>query len=191
MPFIGQHVKRVHVTGGPGSGKTTLARGVARVLDAPLYELDAILLEAGDNIAQVTLGQRPPHLAAQEAWVSDGVYFGWAAPFLESAHLIVCLDTPWRVAGYRILMRHIRAELSRNNPFPGWGRLSRFLRWSYRYYHEGNPDSLDALGVPETRSVRMRALEQYRDKLVTCYTTSDTARLLRDLRASRGDLDAN
>ena len=64
-------------------------------------------------------------LATREAWVSDGVYFGWAEPLLTGAEMIVCLDTPQYVAEYRILMRHIKAEASRNNSFPGWGRLYR------------------------------------------------------------------
>ena len=156
---------------------------------APLYELDTLLLEAGDDVAPLVSGgqatcdqlrriaERTRQMADADAWISDGVYFGWTRPLLDRADVIVCLDTPWQTAMLRIVSRHIKAEASRNNQFPGWRRLFRFLRWSHRYYRDANADRLDELGVPETRSRRMHELEAYRDKLVTCRTTSDAVRV--------------
>ena len=172
-------LRRVHVTGGPGSGKTTLTRRIAQILDAPLCDLDVLLIEVGDDIARLVADGRAADISRQEAWVSEGVYFGWTQPLLDRADLIVCLDTPWLVALCRIISRHVKAEVSRDNRFPGWRRFLRFLRWSYRYYHDGNPDTLDALGVPGTRSRRTRELERYREKLVMCRTQSDVDRLVR------------
>jgi adenylate kinase family enzyme len=174
--FVDGEFKRVYVTGGPGSGKTTLARRIAQIQGAPLYELDALLLEAANDVARLVVERRVAQMAAAEVWVSDGVYFGWTKPLLDRADLILCLDTPWHVAMFRIVSRHMKAEMSRDNRFPGWRLLWRFLRWSFRYYHDRNPDRLDALGVPGTRSRRMQELAAYRDKLVTCRSTSEAVR---------------
>ena len=39
--------RRIHIVGGPGSGKTTLAARLGRHLGVPVYDLDAIAYEAG------------------------------------------------------------------------------------------------------------------------------------------------
>ncbi|HLJ80565.1 MAG TPA: hypothetical protein VKT52_03690, partial [Ktedonobacterales bacterium] len=49
-------LQRVHVIGGPGTGKTTLSYQLADILDVPLFELDEI---AGAGPAPAFRMQRP------------------------------------------------------------------------------------------------------------------------------------
>ena len=41
------NTNRIHIIGGAGSGKTTLARRLGTLLDAPYYDLDEIGYEGG------------------------------------------------------------------------------------------------------------------------------------------------
>ena len=175
--------KRIHVTGGPGAGKTTLARLIATRLDAPTIDLDGILLGAHDDVAGLIAHGHLERLSMEESWVSDGVYIGWTSPLFERADRIVLIDTPAPTALYRIAARHVRAEFRRDNRFPGWRRFFGFLAWSARYYRDANVDALDAIGVPETRSRAHRELERYRDRLDVCRGRRDIERLLRSLIA--------
>ena len=66
-------MQRVSVVGGTGSGKTTFGRELARIMDVPFTELDAIvwqpdwkLLEAEEFRARVA------ERIAAPAWVVDG-----------------------------------------------------------------------------------------------------------------------
>src|SRR5205823_9251445 len=68
------------------------------------------------------------------AWVTEGTMLGWSDPLLRAADRIVWLDIPWRVALWRMLLRHVRAELAGNNRHPGWRRLFRFLWYTRKYY---------------------------------------------------------
>lgn len=173
-----EFLRRIHFTGGPASGKTTAARRVSAGLGLPLFELDQVLGDADSDVERIRSENRVSGLAAQPAWVSEGVYFDWAQPLLERAEIVVWLDVSWRVASYRIIVRHLKAELRRSNQYPGWRQLKRFWTWSYRYYHDSPPHTLNEYGAPLTRSRALEELKQYGAKLVVCRTMREVSRLL-------------
>ena len=170
--------RRIHFTGGPASGKTTAARRVSAKLGLPLFELDQVLRDADDDVERIRSENRVSGIAGQTTWVSDGVYFDWAQPLLERADMVVWLDVSWRVAAYRIIVRHLKADIRRNNRYPGWRKLMKFWTWSYRYYHDSHPHTLNDYGAPLTRSRALEELRQYGEKLVVCHTMREVSRTL-------------
>lgn len=137
--------KRVHVTGGAGSGKTLFAQRLATARSVPHYELDDVLMAAGARAEQIDAAA-VSQLAKLPEWVSDGVFFGWALPFLQGAHAIVWLDIPWRVASYRLVTRHLRLEVTRKNPHPGWRHFYKFWRRSAAFYGNSTDGRVDRFG---------------------------------------------
>jgi adenylate kinase family enzyme len=170
------------VTGGPGSGKSTFARKLGAAAGLTVYHLDEMALDLEASFppgeAFTSLAAKLPAIAAEPAWVSDGAYMGWAAPLFDAADAVVWMDVPWRVASYRILTRHLKAELRRNNRFPGWRRLWTFWRWCAGYYQNTNPHRLNAYGVPHTRALAIELLAGYDAKLVACRTNADIDALI-------------
>jgi len=162
--------RRIHVTGGPGCGKSTFARRLGESLGYPVYHLDEMALDQEAKMpardAFSAVAGDLPRLIDEPRWISEGSYLGWAAPLPAAADLVVWLNVPARVALYRIMARHLKAEVARNNRFPGWRRLAHFWLWSYRYFAERNARVLGFFGVPETRSHAAELLRPYRDKLV-------------------------
>jgi adenylate kinase family enzyme len=129
-------VRRVHVMGGQGSGKTTLAYRLGALLDAPVHELDWVGWDL-ETRRERSLDERLAlvhKIAAQPAWITEGTMLGWTDPLLRAADRIVWLDVPWRVAAWRMLLRHVRATLAGNNRHPGVRRLLRFIWYTRRYY---------------------------------------------------------
>lgn len=183
--------ERIHVTGGPGSGKSRLAQRLAHARGVPLHDLDGLMLAEAIPLG-ADLRARDPGvdaidadgaikaLAAMQAWVSDGVYVTWSHPFLAHADVIVWMDPPWRVASYRIIARHVRLEIARKNRFPGWRRLYRFWRWSGGWYADRNEQTVNAYGAPNTRSVLEAGLAAHRHKLVVCRTNADIEAFVRE-----------
>jgi adenylate kinase family enzyme len=182
-------VQRIHITGGPGAGKSWLARRLCQRLGLPYVDTDGISLELQRDLPlpldfDELMARRLPvseELAAQEAWISDGSNLEGSLPFYERAEVIVYVSCPWRVAAYRILARHTKASLAGNNRFPGLMRLYRFWRWSQRYYANRNPHGVNGFGTPETMAFHEEALAAYDAKLIVCRTKVETEAMERDL----------
>jgi adenylate kinase family enzyme len=109
--------RRIHVIGGPGSGKTTLARNLAAGRNAAVIDLDRVAYEQGAG-AKRPLTARTASLAdivQQPDWITEGIYLWWIDDLLRHADAIVWLDPPFRIAAWRIVARHIRANLAGTN----------------------------------------------------------------------------
>jgi len=114
-------MKRVSVVGTVGSGKTTFARALARRLDVPFIELDA--LHWGPDWAEASeaeMRDRVSQVIAADSWVIDGNYWRKIGGMVwERADTVVWLDPPWRTTFLRVLARTVRRALRRTELFNG------------------------------------------------------------------------
>jgi hypothetical protein len=179
--FVRVQPRRIHIVGGPGSGKTTLAMRLGGVLDVPAHDLDLVAYERGTGRRRDSQQRRAmaERIAETSGWVVEGIYLAWCEPLAERADLVVWLDVPWRTAAYRIVRRHIRLSLAGTNPHPGLRRLGWFVLAARRYYL-----SLDAASPVEdddgaiTRLGTRLWLRQYGDKVTRCRTARDVDALV-------------
>lgn len=172
-------MQRIHIIGGTGSGKTTLARKIGTRLGIPFYDLDEVGYEGGFgaprplDVRLATLER----IASQPTWVTEGGFILWIDELLRTADTIVWLDLPWRVRRWRVILRHIKADLARNNRHAGYVNLYRFYMTSRTY--ESNP-TIYTLQPPDIGDYSSRAtvshyLQQYKSKVVHCRTVADVA----------------
>lgn len=189
--------RRIHITGGPGAGKTRLAQRLGGLLGVPVYDQDGEALAAlarlsladgvdyrvdpAPVIAQLhaDVTAKMEAFAEQVSWVSEGSSLTGADSLFENAELVVMMDCGWVVAAYRIVLRHLKAELARNNRFPGWRRMYRFCRYSVRYYRGRNPAGLNVYGVPRNNYYLHDFMRRFERKMVVCRTSNDVDALIR------------
>jgi adenylate kinase family enzyme len=101
--------RRIAVRGTSGSGKSTFSAALARRLDVPWIELDA--LHHGPNWSEPTPGEfrdrvRVAMAAAPDGWVIDGSYDSKLGDtVLAAADTIVWLDLPLWVFYPRLVRR--------------------------------------------------------------------------------------
>ncbi len=110
----GVEMRRVVVVGVTGAGKTTLAAALARTLNIPHIELDAI--QWRENWAKAPLDEMLAALAQQTAgpgWVADGNYPKLRPALWPLADTVIWLDYSLGLCLWRVLWRTLRRVLSK------------------------------------------------------------------------------
>ncbi len=112
--------ERVVIVGTSCSGKTTLARELARVLESTAIELDA--LHWLPNWVESTLEDfraRTEQAVAAERWVADGNYGQVRDLVWGRATTVVWLDYPFPIVAWRAVSRTFRRALTGERLYAG------------------------------------------------------------------------
>lgn len=195
--------RRIHLIGGPGSGKTSLSVRIAARTGLPVHHLDDVARVGGGTGPLRPAEERAPlveRILASDAWITEGVHVGWTERFLERAELVVWLDyVSWPTATRRIVRRFVGGALREVRTRRGRERFTRFgdygrqlralggaMLESRRYYATADlgasaPPDADGPSDPDSRSATAALLEPYRDKLVHCRGAADVTALLERL----------
>jgi adenylate kinase family enzyme len=155
---------KVHIIGIAGGGKTTLARWIGGVFDIPALDLDYVVydVESGER-PTVEIVRRIDEIRACDGWVTEGAYRDRSLrTLLDDATAIVWLDPSLLTAVVRMVKRHARAELSGNNPHPGWHKLVRFLNYNRQTARQQRAETAELLSA-------------YSSKVFRCRTSRDVA----------------
>ncbi|MEM7077010.1 MAG: nuclear transport factor 2 family protein [Pseudomonadota bacterium] len=163
--------KRVHILGGAGSGKTTLANQYARRRGLHHHELDALYYADVPSRLRRKPAEREERLAeilGDEGWVLEGIFWQpWIKPALARADKIIVLAVPEFVRHARVVKRQLR--LLRGASPSEWSTffptLFELLAHN-RGYHRGPLQ--ETLGL----------LRDYQAKVDVCKTNLAAERLL-------------
>lgn len=141
--------QRIHIIGGPGSGKSYLGRKLAQHCKLPLLELDDIFwdnTQAADNIKrpEADRDQSLHNFITQPAWVVEGVYYKWLAESFNRADIIIVLNAPlWLTTG-RVILRFIKRKLGLERSKAGSLKSQyQLITWSFDYAKTKIPAVLD------------------------------------------------
>lgn len=100
-------MNRIAIIGCGGSGKSMIARQLARILDAPLTHLDAVYYDVNwTPLPKDEFVAKQEKLVAGERWIIEGNYAGTLPIRLAAADTVIFLDIPaatclWGVAQRR------------------------------------------------------------------------------------------
>ena len=124
---------RLVVVGCSGSGKTTMARALARALNVPHVELDGLNWDPGwRNLTAEdpeTFRRRIAAAAAGDAWVMDGNYVAVEGDHWARATAFVWMDTPrWRVMP-QVIWRSVSRAVAGRELWAGTGNRERPRDW--------------------------------------------------------------
>lgn len=171
---------RIHIVGGAGSGKTTLAQQLGAQLAVPCYDLDEVAYEGGFG-RKIPLADRVgalQQIVAHPHWIAEGVYIWWTTPLLDAADVIIWLDLPFYINGWRIVARHFRLNRAGTNRHPETGKMVRFL------FHVMSKQIRDRAIPPQspdddaaiTRVATAEYLQPYAHKLIHCTNSAAVVR---------------
>lgn len=177
---------RIHIAGGSGTGKTTLARQLGELLDLPVHHLDDIAREVGTGrVRDVDERLRMVNqIAASPRWVTEGIHVGWTDELCRQADVIVWLDQlGWLRATLRVVRRFVASGISEMRRERGWRRINRVRSYGrhlaelYRASREIRAFGVKGLDA-ETDDAGSRAatasqLMPYAAKVMTCRSRAD------------------
>ena len=201
--MLGTGRRRIHIIGGPGSGKSSLARQLGGLLGISVHSLDLIAFE-GVEFAERPLEQRLAdvhRIAGEPAWITEGIFVEWTDELLRAADLIVWLDhLQWHVAIWRIVVRFVRLgaqEIGRqpgHRKFTRFGDYSRHLRqlvgvfFSSHAYYRSSVAVAPRQGTAEaSRTATSFYLAAYMDKVVHCRSNQDIQNLISAIVGGAGE----
>lgn len=107
--------QKIHIIGSVGSGKTTLAKELAKTYHIPYYELDNVVWirkETGDSMR--TEQERMAYLQSivqTDSWIIEGIHQEeWVIQSFQQADCIIFLDTPYKIRIFRIIKRFVKQK---------------------------------------------------------------------------------
>ena len=150
-------MKRVLVSGGGGSVKTTFARRLADCTRLPLIHLDRLYWRPGwDPTPEAEWRTRVEQLVRGDAWIMDGNYGGTLDLRLAACDTIIFLDLSRFVCLWRVLKRRLQHGKTSRGELPAGcpERVSwDFVYWIWTYPARRRPSilrRLDALRGDKT-----------------------------------------
>ena len=130
---------KIHIIGGPGSGKTFLAEKLSKELGIRHYDLDEL---QWDNKSDSYGVKRDPDerdrllrdVLSHKDWIIEGVYYAWCQQCFADADKIYVLHVPRHTYRYRIIRRFVRRRLGlEQGKKETLKSLARLLRWADKY----------------------------------------------------------
>lgn len=161
-------MKRVNVVGTSCSGKTTLAGAIARRLDLPHVELDALFWGPDwTPVPDELFRLRVAEAATRDGWVIDGGYSIIRPIIWARADTIVWIDYPMPLVLARWARRTLIRIRSRQEFWPGTGnretlrnafKSDALLWWILRTHHRRRRTMAEAMSSrPDLEWVRLRS----------------------------------
>jgi adenylate kinase family enzyme len=156
-------LRRIAIIGCGGSGKSFLARELARRTGIEVTHLDTLYWDAEWQPRQGASEweELQRRLVAADAWIMDGNYDRTMDLRLAAADTVIFLDLPTHVCLRRVLVRRLQSLAGHGRPeIAGRERASlAFLRWILGYRRKSRPKVLERLArlAPGTSLVTLKS----------------------------------
>jgi adenylate kinase family enzyme len=158
-------LQRVHIIGGPGSGKSYAAQQLSNRLGVPAYGLDDLFWERaalsyGVRASEVDRDIRLAAITQADGWVIEGVYYRWLKPSFERADVIFVLHTNVFLRDWRILKRFVSRKLGivptkRETLLD----LYRLMQWDHKYDIDNLKPAMEFTSEFEDKVVSFRCAD--------------------------------
>ncbi|WP_102262406.1 P-loop NTPase family protein [Mesobacillus jeotgali] len=164
---------KIHIIGGPGSGKSYIAGKLSKMLGLPKHELDNFFWDHeseyyGSQTPPVKRAEKLNKVLGQEKWIIEGVYHSWLEESFSQSDYIFILKTNVYVRDWRIVKRFVlrKVKLVSSPRKENVKTLIDLLRWNHQY--DGN-NLVEAI----------KLMKPYKDKVIILTKNDDVFKLFK------------
>jgi adenylate kinase family enzyme len=131
--------KKIHIIGGPGSGKTYCAKIISNNYNIPYYDLDNIFWNNTNSGYGVKKDKNKrdkelSNILNKDKYILEGVYYSWLKKSFTTADIIIVINTPVYIRDFRIIKRFIKRKLGLlNSKKETLKDLYNLLKWNHQY----------------------------------------------------------
>ena len=170
----GAALERINVIGTSGSGKTTFARELARLLGLPCYEMDALFWKPGwSESSDEELFRKVEEVTSGPRWVLDGNYTRTRAVSWRRVQVVIWLDPSFVTTLWSVTARTVRRACTREELWMGTGNRESLAQafftrksiiwWAISRHGHNRRKYSAAMAAPEYRHIRFVRLGSRRD----------------------------
>jgi len=106
--------RKIHIIGGPGSGKTFCSTKIQEITNLNAYDLDKVFWDQNENAyvrsSEKFRTEKLNQVLSKESWIIEGVYYKWLADAFRDADLIVILNPSVLIRQWRIFKRFLKRK---------------------------------------------------------------------------------
>ena len=130
--------KKIHIIGGPGSGKTFTASKIEYQYSIKSYNLDDIFWDnQSENYNQKsdpeTRNKELVLITSNNSWIIEGVYYAWLKPSFENADVVFILTPNVWLRDFRILSRFLKRMVYKHHRKESLFDLIDLIKWNHKY----------------------------------------------------------
>jgi adenylate kinase family enzyme len=132
--------KKIHIIGGPGSGKSYMANLISNQTNIKSYNLDDIFWDNSLNTFDIkadtkTRDMNLHKILLNDCWIIEGVYYGWLSESFDKADKIIVMKTNVYTRDWRIIKRFLKRKIglipcNKKETLKG---VVELIKWNHNY----------------------------------------------------------
>ena len=163
--------KKIHIIGGPGSGKTYCASQISKKWDIEHFDLDNIFWDKSVNHYGIKNSKKKREeelnkILRKDKYIIEGVYYSWLAESFKSADLIIILKPSVWLRDYRIIRRFIKRKIglikSKKETFRG---LINLLKYNHNYDQNNLQNALQIINKSNSNILIVKSYQELKKHL--------------------------
>jgi adenylate kinase family enzyme len=137
-----QKLKKIHIIGAPGTGKSWLAGKLSASLQLPHILLDDVFWQDNSYSTKRSPQERDEllrQILKSDIYILEGVYYSWLATSFTEADVVIVLTANVLLRDWRILKRWFSRLIFSNQRAEKLSSLLNLLIWNHKYTRKNLP----------------------------------------------------